>query len=64
MPVNTSCIFHILNSLATDRFCLVSSLRTGRFQPFLKIIKKKSVEDITLIFYIQELELLAFISKK
>ena len=35
------------------------------FSLFEKIIKKKSFKDITLFFiYIQELELLAFISKK
>ena len=52
------------NSLATDRFCLVSFLRTDRFQPFLNNHLKKSSEDITVIFYIQEVELLAFILKK
>ena len=54
------------NSLATDRFWRVRYLRTDRFYPFWKKKSlKKSFKDITLNFcYIQELELLAFISKK
>ena len=51
-------------STARQRCLALTHLRLTVFNLFEKIIKKKFQRYYSIFFYIQELELLAFISKK